>query len=151
MKNLQKLVIAISVLVLLVPVIFAAKAQPPKEHPAYLHALADLRYARANLLRSDGGELRDEERKAVLEIEEAMSEIKHASIDDGKDLNDHPTIDAHLNWPGRLHHALELVNKAHGDVAQEEDSAFAQGLQRRALDHIDKARQYIEEAIHLAK
>jgi hypothetical protein len=151
MKNLQKLVIAVFVLVLLVPVILAAKAQPPREHPAYLHALADLRHARAHLQRPGGGELREQEKKAIHEIDDAINEIKKASIDDGKDLNDHPPVDAHLDWTGRLHRALELVNKAHNDVAQEEDNSFAQGLQTRALEHIDKAHHHIEEAIHLVR
>ncbi|MGA2607294.1 MAG: hypothetical protein ABSH01_07540 [Terriglobia bacterium] len=151
MKNLQKLVIAVSVLVLLAPAIFAAKAQPPREHPAYLHALADLRHARAHLQRPGGGELREQERKAIHEIDEAINEIKKASIDDGKNLNDHPPVDAQMDWPGRLHRALELVNKAHEDVAQEEDNAFAQGLKRRALEHIDRAHHHIEEAIHLVQ
>ena len=35
----------------------SAKPQPPKEHPADLHALTDLRHARAHLQRSDGSEL----------------------------------------------------------------------------------------------
>ena len=151
MKNFQKLVIAISVVVLLALAIFAAKAQPPREHPAYLHALSDLRHARAHLQRPDGGELREQEKKAIYEIDEAINEIKKASIDDGKNLNDHPPVDAQMDWPGRLHRALELVNKAHEDVAQEEDNAFAQGLKRRALEHIDRAHHHIEEAIHLVQ
>jgi len=148
MKNLPKLVIAVSALVLFVPAIVAAKAQPPREHPAYLRALTDLRHARAHLQRPDGGELREQERKAVHEIDEAINEIKRAAIDDGKNLNDHPPVDAHMDWHGRLRRALELVNKAHNDVAEEEDNRFAQGLQRRALEHIDRAHHHIEEAIH---
>jgi hypothetical protein len=145
MKFAHKLTLFVSALLLLVP---AAKSAPP-DHPAYLHALADLRDARAHLQRPDGGELRDQEKKAVHEIDDAINEIKKASIDDGKDLNDHPPIDATLDWHGRLHRALELVNKAHNDVAREEDNAFAQGLQQRALDHIDKAHRHIEEAIEV--
>jgi hypothetical protein len=53
-----------------------------------------------------------------------------------------------MDWHGRLRRALELVNKAHNDVAEEEDNRFAQGLQRRALEHIDRAHHHIEEAIH---
>jgi hypothetical protein len=53
-----------------------------------------------------------------------------------------------MDWPGRLHRALELLDKAHRDVAQDEDNRFAEGLQRRALEHIDKAHHHVEEAIH---
>ena len=49
---------------------------------------------------------------------------------------------------GRLHRAIELLNKAHNDIAKEEDNRFAQGLQERALGHIDKAHHHVEEAIH---
>jgi len=147
MKSLTKLALAVFALLLFVPAVIFAQPQPPRDHPAYLHALTDLRHARAHLQRPDGGELRDQEKKAIHDIDEAINEIKKASIDDGKDLNDHAPVDAGLDWRGRLHRALELVNKAHNDVAQEEDNAFAQGLQVRALKHIDEAHHHIEEAI----
>jgi tetratricopeptide (TPR) repeat protein len=147
--NRNKLILVISVLLLFMSGYSSAKPAPGADHPAYLHALTDLRDARAQLQRPDGGELRDQEKKAIHEIDEAINEIKKASIDDGKNLNDHPAVDAHLDWRGRLHKSLELVNKAHNDVAREEDNAFAQGLQQRALEHIDKAHRHIEEAIQV--
>jgi hypothetical protein len=151
MKTFQTVVVVLFALALMVPAFVVAKAQPPREHPAYLHALSDLREARAHLKRPDGGELKEQEKKAVHEIDQAIDEIKKASIDDGKDMNEHPPVDARMDWRGRLHRALELVNRAHSDVAQEEDNTFAQGLQQRALEHIDKAHQHIEEAIHLVE
>lgn len=138
-------------LLLCVSVSSFAKPSPAPDHPAYLHALSDLRDARAHLQRPDGGGLRDQEKKAVHEIDEAINEIKKASIDDGKNLDDHAPIDVNLDWWGRLHKALDLVNKAHNDVAREEDNGFAQGLQQRALDHIDKAHRHIEEAIQVVQ
>jgi tetratricopeptide (TPR) repeat protein len=149
--NWNKLILAISVLVLFTSAYSSAEPAARPDHPAYLHALSDLRDARAHLQRPDGGELRDQEKKAVHEIDDAINEIKKASIDDGKDLNDHAPVDASLDWRGRLHKSLELVNKAHNDVAREEDNAFAQGLQQRALDHIDKAHHHIEEAIQVVQ
>jgi len=115
-------------------------------HPAYLHALTDLRAARAHLERHDGGELRHEEKEAIHQIDSAIDEIKKASIDDGKDLNDHPPVDAHMDYPGRLHRAKELLEKAHRDISEEEDNHFAQGLQQRAFEHIDKAMHEVGEA-----
>jgi hypothetical protein len=147
----NKLILVVSALLLFVPGYSFAKPAPAKEHPAYLHALTDLRDARAHLQRPDGGQLGEQEQKAIHDIDEAINEIKKASIDDGKNLNDHPAVDAKLDWRGRLHRSLELVNKAHNDVAHEEDNAFAQGLQQRALEHIDKARHHIEEAIQVVK
>jgi tetratricopeptide (TPR) repeat protein len=151
MKSTYRYTLFVSALLLVTAAYSAAKPSPSPNHPAYLHALADLRDARAHLERPDGGELRDQEKKAIHEIDDAINEIKKASIDDGKDLNDHPPVDVALDWRGRLHKALELVNKAHNDVAREEDNSFAQGLQQRALDHIDKAHRHIEEAIQVVQ
>src|SRR5271168_3704778 len=106
LANATKLVLAIFTLLVFVPLHSAAKPAP--EHPAYLHALSDLRDARAHLERPDGGELRQQEKDAFHEIDDAINEIKKASIDDGKDLNDHVPVDAHLDWQGRLHKSLDL-------------------------------------------
>jgi tetratricopeptide (TPR) repeat protein len=151
MRSTYRHTLFVSALLLVTAAYSTAKPAPSPDHPAYLHALADLRDARAHLQRPDGGELRDQEKKAIHEIDDAINEIKKASIDDGKDLNDHPPVDVALDWRGRLHKALELVNKAHNDVAREEDNSFAQGLQQRALDHIDKAHRHIEEAIQVVQ
>jgi hypothetical protein len=151
MKSLTKLAMAVLGVALIAPAYTAVTAAPAAargEHPAYLHALSDLRDARAHLERPDSGERREQERKAIEEIDAAIFEIKHASIDDGKNINDHMPVDAHLDWPGRLHRAVELLDKAHSDVSREEDNRFADGLQARALEHIDRAPHHAEEAIH---
>lgn len=56
-------------------------------------------------------------------------------------------------WIGPVvsHRAAELLNKAHNDIAREEDNAAAQGLQQRALEHIDKAYRHVEEAIQIIR
>jgi hypothetical protein len=151
MKNVYRLLFAVFALLLALPIWGSAKPAPPREHPAYLHALTDLRHARAHLQRPDGGELRQQERDAIHEIDEAIKEIKKASIDDGKNRDDHPPVDARMDWRGRLHRALELIDKAHHDVSEEEDNQFAERLQERALIHIDKAHHHIEEAIHMVE
>jgi hypothetical protein len=119
------------------------------KHPAYLHALTDLRAARGHLekcIKITPVGAHPEER-AIQEIDAAIADIKKAGIDDGKDLNDHPPIDAKLDRPGLRHRAIELIDKAHADVNQEEDNKFAQGLQQRAFGHIDKAKQLVEAAL----
>jgi hypothetical protein len=126
-----------------------ASAAPPQEHPAYLHALSDLRDARAHLQRPNGGALQHQEQDAISEIDKAIHEIKAASIDDGKNINDHMPVDDHLEWGGRLHRAHELLDKAFADIDKEEDNGFAQGLKRRALEHINLARHHVREAIDL--
>jgi hypothetical protein len=144
---------AFTTLLMLLAFTVSASADPaaPANHPAYLHALSDLRDARAHLERPDGGALHQQEKDAIKEIDKAIGEIKGASIDDGKDLNDHPPVDAHMPWGGRLHKALDLLGKAHNDVSHEEDDPAAQGLQQRALEHIDKAHHHVEEAIAIVQ
>jgi hypothetical protein len=123
-------------------------ADDPGRHPAYLHALTDLRHARAHLEHeTDSGHMDREEDHAIAEIDKAIAEIKHAAIDDGKNLNDHPPVDAHLGHAGRYHRALELLDQAHRDLAQEEDDGFAHGLRHRALEHIDGAHRIVEHLI----
>jgi len=119
------------------------------DHPGYLHALNDLRTARAHLQNPDSGVLHEQEKNAVEEIDKAIGEIKAAAIDDGKNINDHGGVDVHLKWVGHLNKAAELLKKAHDDVAKEEDNAAAQGLQARALDHIAKASRFVQQAIAL--
>jgi hypothetical protein len=140
MSRLYKLSLAVFALLLAIPAALSAKPSPPADHPAYLHALTDLRAARAHLQRPDGSELRDQEKKAIHEIDEAVNEIKKASI-----------VDTRMPWDGRLHRALQLLDKAHQDISQEEDNRFAQGLQERAFIHIDKAHHHVEEAINLVR
>jgi hypothetical protein len=149
MKSLTRLAFVMFAALLFVPAYVSASPEPGRDHPAYLHALTDLRAARANLQRPDGGELREQEKKAIHEIDDAIGEIKKAAIEDHKDIDDHPPVDAHLEWGGRLRRALELLDKAHNDVAHDEDNGFAQGLQARALEHIDKAHHHVKEAIEI--
>ncbi len=146
----MKLIAKLAVSVLFFALLFTlapSNADAQGKHPAYLHALTDLRHARAHLEHGDGGQLRHEEEEAIREIDAAIAEIKKASIDDGKDLNDHPPVDAGLDHTGRLHRAEQLLDKAHQDIAREEDNTFAQGLQQRAFGHIDRAKHEVGEAI----
>src|ERR1700728_2026822 len=118
-----------------------ANADLPGKHPAYLHALTDLRTARWMLEHRPGD-------AAVSGNEDAaISEIKHAAIDDGKNVNDHPNVDVTADRPGRLHKALELLRKVHSDVAREEDDPATRGLRDRAVGHIDGAIHATEHAI----
>ncbi len=117
-----------------------AQADQPGAHPAYLHALSDLRNARANLERRGGDPMtRWDEARAIGDVNAAIGNIKMASIDDGKNLDDHPPVDAREPRFGRLHKALAALYAAHADVAGEEDNGFARDLKHRALRDIDAA------------
>jgi hypothetical protein len=146
MKTLSKVaLIAVAIAFLLPLMTQNARAQP--QHPAYLHALSDLRDARAHLERPDGGALQAEERAAIDDINHAIDEIKKAAIDDGKNIDDRVHVDANKPWAGRLHDARELLDKAHHDVAKEEDNPTTRGLQARVLSHIDRAHHHVDEAL----
>ncbi len=133
-------------LLALAAIVFAFPATASAaDHPGYLHALSDLRAARFFLQRQTPGP-RDAE--AIGEIDHAINEIKRASIDDGKNLEDHPAPDPTWNDVGRFQHALEYLDRAHHDIAQNEDNVYAQGLQHRALDHIDRAHHLLKEILH---
>ena len=123
---------------------FAASLSARADHPAYLHALSDLRLARAYVSYGNVGQ---QGSYVIAEIDRAINEIKVASIDDGKGLGDHPPIDATLDFHGRFHRARDLLDHAHRDVNQEEDNDFAQGLKHRALEHIDKAHRTLSDII----
>jgi hypothetical protein len=76
---------------------------------------------------------------AIAEINKAIGAIKHAAIDDGKNIDDHPSVDLPADYRGRLHKALDLLNKVHSDVAREEDDPQTRELRDRAVVHIDAA------------
>ena len=121
---------------------------PTADHPYYLHALSDLRAARWMLEHRPGNWTQTaDEVEAVRQIDAAIGEIKKASIDDGKNLTDHPPVDERPNHPGRLHAAADFLRKARQDISHDEDNGFAQGLQIRAFDHIDHALIAVKKAI----
>jgi len=93
------------------------------DHPAYLHALSDLRAARwliDHRPAKDWVQSKDEA-AAVREIDAAINEIKQASIDDHKDINDHVGVQEIPDRAGRLHKASEILRRTRGEIAQRED------------------------------
>jgi hypothetical protein len=123
---------------------FAAILLPPpasaQRHPRYLRARSDLRTAQfivrdmnlePNVMRhvhtADG------------EIDRAIREIDHAAVVDGKDLNDHPRVDTHLDRRGRFREVMRLLNAARHDIAKEEDNPRAIRWRDVAFSHIDRA------------
>jgi hypothetical protein len=127
----------------------AVRPEHHAEHPAYLHALADLRDARGHLWQGGANNRQTawDESVAIREIDAAINEIKQAAVDDGKNLNDHPPVDARTDWPGRMHRALELLHKARQDCTHEEDNGWARDMQGRAIHHIDEAIRLVEQGI----
>ena len=121
-------------------------ADTPGKHPAYLHALSDLRDARAHLERLASEPVNQEEDHAIVAIDKAIDEIKRAAIDDGKGLNDPFHIDTHLSPHDRFRKANELLAAAHHDLDHAEDVPQSRGLRDRAIMHIDEAHQVVDHA-----
>jgi hypothetical protein len=126
--------------------LFLPALQPKAEaqggrHPHYLAALSDLRLARGYLDKLTPSERLDETQlKAIHEIEEAIGAIKHASIDDGKNINDHVPIDARILPRSRYQKAREALGAALHEA------------KKAAIEHIhlaDHAVQNIMEHLHL--
>src|ERR1700761_3220852 len=109
-----------------------ASADLPGKHPGYLHALTDLRTARGLLSHQPGDKkVYEGEDVAIDETNATIKEIKHASIDDGKDLNDHPAVDV-TEHGSRLLKSMEALQKARSDISQEEDNPEVHELRNRA-------------------
>ncbi len=116
-------------------------AQPrPQQHPAYLHALSDLRAARWLIVNRPGdARVNADEDLALTNINDAINEVKRAAMEDGKDAEERPPVDARLDRRGRLHRADELLRQARTDLAREEDNGAARALRDRAIVHLDEA------------
>ena len=63
-------------------------------------------------------------------------------------MNYHPEQAEVPDHLGRLRKAVDFLKKAKGDINMEEDNGFAQGLQGRAIIHLDEAIKLVEKAIH---
>ena len=126
----------------------SAKAHLNPDHPAYLHALSDLRAARWLIehRQTDTWKGTEDEIAAVRAIDAAINEIKRASIDDHKDLNDHPK-DMVNEHAGRLRKAAEYLHKADADVDEHESDPEVRGLKDRAHLHIREAIRATEMAM----
>ena len=127
-----------------------APPPPPPQHPAYLHALSDLRDARWNLEHRPGdAAVSGQEDIAIVEVDRAIADAKTAAMEDGKNVYQHPPEDARIDRRGRLHHADELLHKARKDVAEGESNGAAVELRNRVIGHIDAAIQATQRAIHI--
>ncbi len=143
-QSMSKIVLSIAVLAL--APLAASAQQLPGKHPAYLHALTDLRTARW-LLEHQPGDVKvyGDEDVAIGEVDATINDIKHASIDDGKDLHDHPNVDVHEHG-SRLLRSIESLKKARADISGEEDNPETRELRHRSVEHLDHAIRAAEHA-----
>jgi hypothetical protein len=135
---------------LLVLLFGGCASQPaPAKHPAYLHALSDLRTARWMLANRPGdAAVTAHESEAIGEIDHAINELSRAAVNDGKNINSRPPADAPADYRGRLHKAADLLRTVRAETYREEDNPSSVGLRDRALGHIDAALHATDRAIH---
>ncbi len=147
MRSAMRHVVAVAAIAIIAAV--PTWADTPGRHPAYLHALSDLRDARAQLEHFTNEPVVMEEDHAIANIDAAIGEIKKASIMDGKNIQDHMPVDAHVARHDRFVKALELLDKAQHDVSGEEDQPDTRGLQVRVIQHIEEARHSVKHALEV--
>jgi hypothetical protein len=118
----------------------AASADVPGPHPAYVHALHDLRYARFLIFREGPQNVEGPELAAAHEIDRAAFQIRQAAYDDGKDVNEYEPADVALDRHGRLRRTLELLYGAKRDITINGESDWAAaGWRNAAYRHLDSA------------
>lgn len=143
----MKMRILAPALVLAMAMPLLAHAQAPGRHPAYLHALTDLRDARWFLAHAPDGYVGERERHAIGEVDRAIDEVQRAAYYDGKNIYEHPREDSYPDAAGRLRRVSELLRKAREDVAQQEDNYQVRDLQFHAVEHIDSAIRIAESVM----
>ncbi|KUR75128.1 hypothetical protein [Novosphingobium sp. FSW06-99] len=147
MKTTIKMALIGAVSVMALPI--AAHAQWWHQHPGYLRAMSDARMAYALVTHHDPRDPAQavEESRAANEILAAYNDLKHAAIDDGKNINDQPPAD--FQWGdhrSRLQRANEMLYSARRDLQAEEDNPAAAGLRDRAIAHLGEASHLVGEA-----
>jgi hypothetical protein len=137
MRNLKSFMVAAFALLTFVSLLPAAPANA--QHPAYLHALSDLRTARGYLQMPARSETKDACKHANKEVSRAIDDIAKAVRDYGRDpdVTPPPQGAGSANWP--IHSAIRLMKEARADVEHGIDLPENHGLREHSLEHIDKA------------
>ena len=145
MRIFKPLTVAASALL---TILFLAQAMPVHaQEPAYLHALSDLRSARAYLQYDTRPAWAGHRQHAIEQIDKAINEIKVAARDDGKNTwhTPPPQSGGSEGWP--IHSAVKLRREARGDVDHGHDLPENHGLRERSVEHIDKALRELEPGL----
>ncbi len=121
----------------------------PPVHPAYLHALEDLKLAE-NAIASRGGDpaMHVHDRYAIQQIEAAQTVIYQVAPQEKKNVHTLPQSDA--NAPaaaGKLHDALDYLAKARSDLNEPDSDAQFNEAKRRVLILVSAAEGQVNMAI----
>jgi hypothetical protein len=139
MRNFKSLTVA--VFALLTFLFLAPATQAHAQFPAYLHAISDLRSARAYLQMDSRPDQQAARDIAIREISRAIDDMKRAAIEDAKNpwRTPPPQSAGNPNWP--IHSAVKLLREARHDAESGRDAPENVGLQVRSIEHIDRALQ----------
>jgi hypothetical protein len=129
----------------------AAIADTPGKHPHYLHALSDLREARAWVGEATDATVSNKQADTIAAIDRAIADIKGAAIDDGKALDDHPPVDAKMKHRDALKKALSLLNSANKDLRFKEDNQDAAPWRHSAFHDIADAIKADKQTMKLIR
>ena len=138
-----------SFLLALTVVSFALPAIAQTPHPHYLHALSDLRLARALLDQPAEHNVMVDQSHAIGAINRALDELSRASINDGVDPRAFraPAADTQLDQRGRLSKVQALLNAAFRDLSYAEDNMAALGWRNAALQQVQAAKGLVNKAM----
>ncbi|MGD0832020.1 MAG: hypothetical protein ABR907_13840 [Terracidiphilus sp.] len=138
MRTVRTLVLAAFTALTLVLLVSATPARA--QAPRYLHALSDLRTARAFLLMDGRPAFRGDRDLAVQELERAIKEMQEVVIDDGRNPWHTPPPQSEGNPISPIRQAIRMMNEAVGDVEQGRDDPRTAGLQARSIQHIKRTQ-----------
>jgi len=125
-----------------------AMADIPGPHPGEIHAMSDLRMARAYLEDPGRANTVRQEEFAVGDVDRAIGDVRQAAFDDGKNVRERLPIDTSLVGRDRLRRAGELLRSARRDLTGPESNGWAQGPLAAAQRDIDRAIRHTDDAMH---
>jgi hypothetical protein len=142
MRSLKSLTVA--AFALLTFLFLAPATQAHAQFPAYLHAISDLRSARAYLQMDTRPDQQGSRDYAIKEISRAIDDMKRAAVEDNKNpwRTPPPQSGGSPSWP--IHSAVKLLREARHDAETGRDAPENVGLQVRSIEHIDKALQALK-------
>lgn len=130
----------------LMAVAFLATATPAQaQEPHYLDALSVLRTARDYIQFDHRPGFQGQRDIAVNEINKAISEIKHAAWDDGKNTRFAPPAAGVTDPWAPERHANEDLGTAQRILESGFDLPQNQGVRERAIEHVKTARHVVGE------
>jgi len=124
-------------------------AAPPSQHPAYLHALRDLRLARTAIeARGGGAAMRPHEIAAIQHIGEAGAEVDKIAPDENKNVDAAIAADADpSNKIGGLHDAKAYLERALSDLKEAESDRAVRGDRQQAVADVSAALNSVNAGI----